>query len=135
MNKIVAVGPVIIFDGRLLVVHDGKDDFYKIPGGKPELNESLEDCVHRELKEETGYDCEIFGKLSTKFLKKKPQSGEEIDVELYHFKAKVLGEIKNYESFYNNNHHVHWLDINEIRRGKYNVAPNVEFLLEKGEIC
>ncbi|NCN86516.1 NUDIX hydrolase [archaeon] len=134
MNKIIAAGPVIVSEGRLLVAHDGKDDFFKIPGGKPEALETLEECVHRELKEETGYKCELIGKLSTKYLKKKPQTGEEIDIELYHFSAKIIGEIKSYESFFHNNHHVHWLPVSEIKEGKYKVAPNIEFLIEKGEI-
>lgn len=134
MKKIVAAGPVIISEGRLLVAHDGKDDFFKIPGGKPNDGESLEDCVHRELKEETGYDCKILGKLSTKYLKKKPGTDEEIDIELYHFRAEILGEVKSYEAFYHNNHHVHWLPVSDIKNGKYDVAPNIDFLIEMGEI-
>jgi len=131
MNKIIAAGPVIVSDGRLLVAHDGKDDFFKIPGGKPESGESLEECVHRELGEETGYQCHILGKLSTKYLTKKPGTDEEMKIELYHFKAEVLGEVKSYEPFYHNNHYVHWLDIKGIKSGKYEVAPNVLFLIDK----
>ena len=34
MEKIVASGLVIVKEGKLLVIHDGKDLFFKIPGGK-----------------------------------------------------------------------------------------------------
>jgi len=37
---IIASGPVIIEEGKLLVNKDGKDDFYKIPGGTIEKQES-----------------------------------------------------------------------------------------------
>ena len=29
---------------------------------------------------------------------------------------------------------VEWLDIEKIKQGKYNVAPNINFLIKKGEI-
>ena len=134
MRKIIAAGPVVIKGGRLLVAHDGKDNFYKIPGGKPLEGETLEDCVYRELFEETGYKCRIVKKLSTKYLKKKPGTDEEIRVELYHFKAELLSEVKSYESFYHNGHHVNWLSIERIKKGEYEVAPNIEFLMERKEI-
>lgn len=134
MNKIIAAGAVIVCDGRLLVVHDGRDEFFKIPGGKPLEGESLEDCVFRELSEETGYECKIMGRLSTKYLKKKPGTNEEIDIELHHYKAELLDGVKSYEPFYHNGHHVHWLPVEVIEKGKYNVAPNIEFLINKKEI-
>lgn len=134
MKKIIAAGPVIVLDGRLLVSHDGKDDFFKIPGGKPNEGESLEDCAKRELFEETGYNCSIVKKLSTKYLKKKPGTDEEIDIELHHYEAEILGDVSSYEPFYHDGHHVHWLPIKGIRKGKYKIAPNILFLIEKEEI-
>lgn len=134
MKKIIAAGPVIIQNGKLLVAHDGKDMFYKIPGGKPEDNETLEDCVHRELFEETGYKCSIGKKLSTKYLTKKPGTNEEIKIELHHFRAELTSKIVSYENFSHNGHEIYWLPISEIKEGKYEVAPNINFLIEKGEI-
>ncbi len=95
---------------------------------------SLENCVHRELMEETGYRCEIIKKLSTQYLNKKPQTGEKINIELHHFRAELLGEVRNYEKFSHNDHDVFWLKIDEIKLGKYDVAPNIEFLLDKNEL-
>jgi 8-oxo-dGTP diphosphatase len=134
MKKIVASGCVVVQNGKFLLSHDGKDDFFKIPGGKPLEGESLEDCALRELNEETGYVGKIIGKLSTKYLKKKPGTDEKIDIELHHFKAEVLGRVESYESFWNEGHDVCWLDVGEIEKGKYDLAPNINFLIDKSEL-
>jgi ADP-ribose pyrophosphatase YjhB (NUDIX family) len=68
MKKVVAFGPVIVVEGRLLVTKDGKDNFYKIPGGKPLIGESGEECCLRELREETGLDAKIVRPLSSLIL-------------------------------------------------------------------
>jgi ADP-ribose pyrophosphatase YjhB (NUDIX family) len=132
MEKIVAAGAVITRDGKLLVSHDGKDDFYKIPGGKVQEKESLEECVKRELKEETGLNCEVLEKLSTQHLIKKPGTEEKKDIYLYHFKSELIEEIKNYDSFKYNNHEVRWVSLDNLEN--YNVSPNILFLKNKGEI-
>ncbi|HIG94617.1 MAG: MutT/NUDIX [archaeon GW2011_AR13] len=134
IKKIIASGPVIVYKGRLLVSHDGKDDFYKIPGGKLVEGESLEECAIRELKEETGLDGKIKNQLSTKYLSKKPGTEEEVKISLYHFKSELEKAPETFESFDYNKHKVYWLKIEDIKEGKYKVAPNIEFLIEKGEI-
>jgi len=52
MKTIVASGHIIIENGKLLVIKDNKDDFYKIPGGTIGEDISLEDACKREVKEE-----------------------------------------------------------------------------------
>ena len=133
-NKIVASGCVIISDGKLLVSNDGKDEFFKIPGGKVKEKESLEVCALRELKEETGFEGKIISKLLTMKLNKKPGTGEEINVSLYHFKSELKNFHRDFNSFEHNNHQVEWVPLDEIEKGKIEVAPNIKFLLEKGEL-
>lgn len=129
MEKIVASGLVIIKNNKLLLANDGKDNFYKIPGGKPLSDESLEECALRELKEETGFEGIVLEKLPTKELNKKPQTGGDISIFLYHFK----GDIKNWsgltKDFDFNEHHLVWADLDKINSGFIEVAPNVKFVL------
>ena len=52
MEKIIASGPVIVEDGKLLLIRDNKDDFYKFPGGRVEDGENFEETCLRETGEE-----------------------------------------------------------------------------------
>ena len=42
----------IIRENRLLVLEEGDQQLYLMPGGRPEAEESLEQALSRELKEE-----------------------------------------------------------------------------------
>ncbi|RLG15947.1 hypothetical protein DRN69_02215 [Candidatus Pacearchaeota archaeon] len=134
VKKIIASRLVIIEKGKLIVSRDEKDNFYKIPGGRVEKEESLEETCVREFFEETGLEREIIEKLHTQKLYKDPQTGEPANIEPPHYKCKLKIPPTNYNSFEYNGHQIHWLDINEIKNGKYNVAPNIKFLIEKGDI-
>jgi len=50
---------VIINDGRLLAMKDGRSPYYYLPGGRVELHETMENAVLRELKEEMKVDATI----------------------------------------------------------------------------
>ncbi len=133
MKSIVASGPVIIQDGKLLVSKDNKDDFYKIPGGRIEFGEELEETCIRQVKEETNADIELIKPLHTMVIYKNPQTQEEMSIILIHFEAKLKNpdELKpNREDI----QEIKWLDIEEIKQGRHNVAPNIKFLIEKGDI-
>lgn len=133
IKSIVASGPVIIEDGKLLVNKDSKDDFYKIPGGTVEPDsEDLEEACHRETKEENNAEIEIVKPLHPMLIWKNPQTGEKMAILLIHYEAKLLNKegIKPMAPV----KEVRWLDIEEIKQGKYDVAPNIKFLIEKGDI-
>jgi 8-oxo-dGTP diphosphatase len=134
MKKIVASGPVIIENGKLLATKEGEDDFYKIPGGGVEGKENAEETCLREFNEETGLSCRIIKKLSTMKLDKNPQTGEKMIIELHHYQCELTDSSRSYKQFEYNGHQVKWLDIKEIKQGKYPVAPNIKFLIERGEI-
>ncbi len=133
VKDIVASGPVIVEEGRLIVTKDSKDDFYKIPGGQVEKDESLKQVALREFKEETGLECKLGKKLSTMKLEKESDSGK-INIELHHYKAKLKNKPKSFKSYNYEGHEVSWFYINEIKEGFYNVAPNIKFLIERGDI-
>jgi|SRR3972149_2188993 len=133
MKYIIASGPVIVENGKLLVNKDDKDDFYKLPGGQVEsYDKTLEDACHRETREENNGLIKILKPLSPMILWKNPQSGEEMCILLIHYKAKLLNkkDLKPVAPI----KEVLWLSISDIKEGKYNVAPNITYLIEKGEI-
>jgi len=53
----------VIFDenGKVLVQHhsSSKPDFYRLPGGGVKFREKIEDCLIREIKEETGLNAKV----------------------------------------------------------------------------
>lgn len=134
MKKIIASGPVIVDDGRLLIIKDTKDDFYKLPGGTVHGKDKLEETCLRELKEETGYDGKIVKKLHTIKLKQNPQTKESIDIELHHYKCELIHKPKNYNSFNHNGHEVAWVHLYKLIEGQYPIAPNISKLLYRGDI-
>jgi ADP-ribose pyrophosphatase YjhB (NUDIX family) len=48
-------------DGCILMIRRSDNDLYSIPGGQLELGETLTQAAVREVKEETGIDCEVTG--------------------------------------------------------------------------
>ena len=133
IKHIIASGPVIIEDGKLLVNKDNKDDFYKLPGGTIEENiEDLEEACHRETKEENNGEIDIVRPLHPMILWKNPQTGDKMVILLIHYLAtlKNKNEIKPMPPI----QEVKWLDIEEIKQGKHFVAPNIKFLIDKGDI-
>lgn len=55
----IRLGVVLIHDGKLLLVRQNNRPFWVFPGGTLELEEGLEDCAIREMKEEINLDVSI----------------------------------------------------------------------------
>jgi 8-oxo-dGTP pyrophosphatase MutT (NUDIX family) len=61
----IAIRAIIMTNNRILLVQSNRGD-YKFPGGGLEENESHEECLKREVREETGYiHCIVKGKAGT----------------------------------------------------------------------
>lgn len=62
-NSIKAGGSAIVADeqGRILMQRRTDSGNWALPGGVMDIGETLEQCVIREVKEETGLDIEIIG--------------------------------------------------------------------------
>lgn len=92
LNSIIASGPVIIEDNKVLLNRENKPDGispWMFPGGEVEdFDASLEDACRREVKEEMGIDVEIIKSLNPLMLH---QGGRVII--LVHYLAKRIGEI------------------------------------------
>lgn len=97
MEYIVASGPVIIENEKVLLDKGGHDLFWKFPGGKIELSDltdaehSLETAARRKVKEELGFDIEIIRPLKPMMLKK--PGDENTVVVLIHWLSKCIGEV------------------------------------------
>ena len=129
---IVASGPVIIENGKLLVNKDNKDDFYKLPGGTVELEDDLIKACHREVKEEINAKIKIIKPLNPMIIYKNPQTKKQQTIILIHYQAKLLNKnkIKPIKPI----KEIACLEIKKIKQNKYRVAPNIKFLMKVGDI-
>jgi 8-oxo-dGTP diphosphatase len=59
-----AAGGVVEGDGLLLLVHRPRYDDWTFPKGKAEADEADEECAVREVREETGLECELLDELA-----------------------------------------------------------------------
>jgi 8-oxo-dGTP diphosphatase len=60
-----AAGGVVRRDGRIAVVHRPRYDDWSLPKGKLDPGESFEEAALREVREETGLECELGKELSS----------------------------------------------------------------------
>lgn len=62
-NSIVVAVSAIVPDnqGRILLIRRTDNHYWSIPGGGVEPGESIRNAVAREVKEETGFNCEVTG--------------------------------------------------------------------------
>ena len=126
---IVASGPVIVEDGKLLVSKDNKDDFYKLIGGIVKEGESLEDACVRKAREACGAEIKIVKPLSPNILYENPQTKEKMTIVLINYLAKLKNpdEIKPIPP----EQDLKWVSIEDVKNGKGNVSPNVKQLVGK----
>ena len=137
INKIRhAARAILIKDEKILIGYGKKEDFYIIPGGGIEGEETYKECCAREILEETGIICEPIDNyldISTFFL----------DMNHIHhfFTCKII----------ETNHETHftdeeieadicfmWMEINQVldifkEYDKYIETDNAKYLLYKRE--
>ena len=123
MNFIIASGPVIIENNKVLLNKHGDDGFWKFVGGRvedfdfeDELN-SLETACRREVKEEMGIEVEIIKPLKPMMIQKPDDSNTW--VVLIHYLSKRIGEIQPGEEIIK----WEWFDIDDLPEG---CAPNIK---------
>jgi ADP-ribose pyrophosphatase YjhB (NUDIX family) len=63
INSVVpsVVAAVLNEHGQLLMIHRTDNGLWALPGGGHDFGESIADTVVREVREETGIECEVIG--------------------------------------------------------------------------
>lgn len=88
------VAAVIEKEGKILIARRKtpfRGNYWEFPGGKLETNETLEECLKREIREELAIDIEIGSFISLD----KHALNCQTAIALYAYKAKYLsGDIK-----------------------------------------
>lgn len=124
-NTIIASGPVIIEDGKVLLNREKKEygeTLWFFPGGKmEETDENFEATCIREVKEEMGLEIEILRPLKPMIMAR-PDKPNEMAI-IIHFLARRLGEIRPAENIVEWN----WFPIQELPK---NCAPNVNIVIQ-----
>ncbi len=124
---IIASGPVIIEDNKVLLNQHSDKNMWKFPGGRLESldfdnnKDALEETARREVKEEMGIDIKIIKPLKTMCI---PRPGHDDEyVVLVHYLAERIGEIKPGDDI----EKWDWVDINNLPE---NCGPNIKTVLE-----
>lgn len=120
LKIIIASGPVIVENNKVLLNQHGDTEFWKFCGGRVEdFKTDLIENARREVKEEMGTDIKILDKTPFFMHTKKETPEGEIDVILVHFLAKKIGEIRPGEDI----RKWKWIPLKDL--GKENLAPNI----------
>lgn len=120
MQKIIiASGPVIIENDKVLLDIQGEDDFWKFCGGRVREDEDLAQTTIRRAKEELGVDIEIINDEPFLMHVTKEKDGQKTDVILVHFLAKAQGEVKPGDEV----REWKWIALEDLKKEK--LAPNI----------
>ena len=122
MQKIIiASGPVIVENNKVLLDMHGEDDFWKFCGGRINEGEdhNLAQAAAARAKEELGIDVAILNEEPFLVHVAKEKDGQKMDVILVHFLAKAKGEIKAGDEI----REWKWIALEDLKKEK--LAPNI----------
>ena len=119
MVKIIRPSVLLVRDGKILVVRSkySSGEFYLLPGGAIEGEETLIETAIREVKEETNYDVEIIKLLYLKEWINKERNKNVLDII---FLGKIVGGKETHLNDVSN--HIlslDWMSVKELKREKF----------------
>lgn len=84
----------ICFDknGKILIIKDSKNDYWSLPGGTPEIGETVEETLIREVNEEASCEVEpleLLGAIKVSFPNNDNKSEGEVFYQL-RYVAKII---------------------------------------------
>ena len=119
MPILVASGPVIVEDGKVLLNQHGDTSFWKFCGGSVrDFSQSLAEAAQERAEDEMGITIEIINPTPFLLHTTKETAQGKIDVILVHFLAKRIGEIRPREDI----RAWKWIPLNEL---PIDLAPNI----------
>ena len=117
---IIASGPIIVEDGKVLLNQHGDTDFWKFCGGKVEdFETTLIENAKREVMEEMGIEIEILDETPFFMHTTKKTADGVIDIILVHYLAKRIGDITPGADI----RQWKWIPLSGLE--KENLAPNI----------
>jgi len=116
---IIASGPVIVEEGRVMLSQHGDTDFWKFCGGQVKDNETLQETAIRRVSEEMGIGIEILDETPYLMHTQKETPEGKIDVILVHYLAKRIGEVQSGAEV----REWKWIPLENLE--KENLAPNI----------
>ena len=117
---IIASGPVIVENNKVLLNQHGDTEFWKFCGGKVEdFSTDLIENARREVMEEMGIKIKIVDTTPFFWHTKKESDTGDIDVILVHYLTERIGEIKPGEDI----RKWDWIPLENL--AKENLAPNI----------
>jgi len=123
-NIIIASGPVVVENDKVMLNKSGSDDFWKFCGGRvKDQDVDFEATAKRRVKEEMGIDINIIDLNPFLMRVKEEKDGHITEIVLVHFLAKKIGEIKPGEGV----REWDWFDVKNLPEG---LAPNIEPVLK-----
>ena len=124
----IRAGGILIQDDKILLMHRIKEkdgiinEYYVIPGGGVEENETIDDTIKREVKEEIGIDVEVIDKESRYVFS--DDSGIQYYKMVKMIGGKIgIGEGPEFSNPNNGKYIPEMIRINDIIDGKINMVP------------
>ena len=122
LKIIIASGPVIVSNNKVLLNSHGEDIFLKFCGGRVEnFDDNLIEAARREAFEEIGVDINILNFEPFIMHVKKKKEGQDIDVILVHYLAEISASSKIKRG--NDIREVKWVELEKLENE--NLAPNI----------
>ncbi len=111
---------VIYNEDKTKVLMFSFKNYYMLPGGRIEFNETSLDAIKREIKEETGYDLNYtFLGVQENFLSK---DNKDIMQYVFLYEATYNGDTSSFVSKDNESQTFTFIDLNKI--DEYNIVPH-----------
>ncbi len=88
ISPLLGVGAIIEQDGKFLLIDRSDGLGYTVPGGIVRHRETVEQCVLREVREETGYEINLTGLVGIYSSLKRDPRFRAVDIT---FKGTIVG--------------------------------------------